>query len=179
MSLKNVWFTDGSWFFLDGIAQKNKTFYWALSKDAFKPTICQKYPIKIHVWAGVSVSGLIGPYFFYKDGSNITVNTESVHVPGLYSLVLKLRNKFSTAILMQDGATPHTALSTKTFLRQQFKDRIIGKHFTKEWPAQSPDLTPADNYLWPQLKSTMYQGHWTAALKKYTKFEACNNTLHK
>ena len=88
----------------------------------------------------------------------IQYNSESVHVPGLYSLVLKLRNKFSKAILMQDGATPHTALSTKTFPRQQFKDRIIGKHFTKEWPAQSPDLTPADNYLWPQLKSRMYQG---------------------
>ena len=59
---------------------------------------------------------------------------------------------------MQDGATPHTALSTRTFLRQQFKDRIIGKHFTKECPAQSPDLTPADYYLWSQLKSRMYQG---------------------
>ena len=68
--LKNVWFTDESWFFSDGIAQKNKAFYWALSKDAVKPTIFQKYPIKVHV----SVSGLIGPYFFHKDGSYITVN---------------------------------------------------------------------------------------------------------
>ena len=60
---------------------------------------------------------------------------------------LKLRNKFSKDILMQDGATPHTALSTRTFLRQQFKDWIIGKHFTKEWLALSPDLTPADYYF--------------------------------
>ena len=37
--LKNVWFTDESWFFSDGIAQNNKAFYWALSKDAVKPTI--------------------------------------------------------------------------------------------------------------------------------------------
>ena len=105
----------------------------------------------------------------------IQCNSESVHVPGLYSLVylsIKLRNKFSKAILMQDGATPHTVLSTRTFLRQQFKDRIIGKHITKEWPAQSPELTPADYYLWPQLKSRMYQG-------QYTKIEACNNTPHE
>ena len=88
----------------------------------------------------------------------IQYNSESVHVPGLYLLVLKLRNKFSKAILMQDGAKPHTALSTRTFLRQQSTDRIIGKHFTKEWPAQSPDLTTADYYLWPQLKYKMYQG---------------------
>ena len=77
--LKNVWFTDQSWFFSDGIAQKNKAFYWALSKDAVKPTIFQKYPIKVHVWAAVSVSGLIGPYFFHKDGSNITVNQYTYH----------------------------------------------------------------------------------------------------
>ena len=107
------------------------------------------------MWAAVSVSGLIGPYFFHKDGSNITVNQYTYQdFIRWFICQLKLRNKFSKAILMQDGATPHTALSTRTFLRQQFKDRIIAK----EWPAQSPDLTPADYYLWPQLKSRMYQG---------------------
>ena len=52
----------------------------------------------------------------------IQYNSESVHVPGLYSLVdlsiEVLRNKFSKAILMQDGAAPHTALSTRTFLTE-------------------------------------------------------------
>ena len=130
--LKNVWFTDESCFYSDGIAQKNKAFYWALSKDAVKPTIFQKYPIKVHVWAAVSVSGLIGPYFFHKDGSNITVNQYTYQdCIRWFICQLKLQNKFSKAILMQDGATPHTALSTRTFLRQQFKDRIIGKTFYK------------------------------------------------
>ena len=104
--------------------------------------------MKVHVWAAVSVSGLIGPYFFHKDGSNITVNQYTYQdCIRWFICQLKLRNKFSKAILMQDGNTPHTALSTRTFLRQQFMDWIIGKHFTKEWPQQSPDLTPADYYL--------------------------------
>ena len=154
-----------SWFFSDEIAQKNKAFHWALRKYAVKPTIFQKYPIKFHVWAAVSMFGLIGPYFFHKDGSNITVNQYTYQdFIRWFICQLKLGNKFSKAILMQDGATSHTALSTRTFQRQQFKDRIIGKHFTKEWPAQSPDLTPADYYLWPQLNSEIQDVSGPAAL---------------
>ena len=59
---------------------------------------------------------------------------------------------------MQDGATPHTALSTREYLRQTFHGRVIGKHFDKPWPPYSPDLTPVDFYLWPPLKSDMYSG---------------------
>ena len=104
--LYDVWFKDESWFFSDGIAQKNKTFYWALSKDAVKPTICQKYPIKIHVWALGRCIRFWTYWSLFLPQRRIQYNSESVHVPELYSLVLKLRNKFSKAILMQDGATP-------------------------------------------------------------------------
>ena len=51
--LKHVWFTDESWFTTDGITKKTNQFYWALNKDAVKPVISQKYPIKVHVWASV------------------------------------------------------------------------------------------------------------------------------
>ena len=59
---------------------------------------------------------------------------------------------------MQDGATQHTALSTREYLRQTFHGRVIGKHFDKPVPPYSPDLTPADFNLWPTLKSYMYSG---------------------
>ena len=97
--LRNVWFTDESWFFSD--RKKNKAFYWALSKDAVKTTIFQKYPIKVHVWVAVSISGLIGPYFFHKDGSNITVNQYTYQdCIRWFICQLKLRNKFSKAIFI-------------------------------------------------------------------------------
>ena len=157
--LKNIWFTDESCFFADGIAQKSNKFYWALSKDSVKPVIFQKYPIKIHVWSAISASGIIGPYFFHRNGSNVTVNQHAYQdCIKWFIKQLKKQRKFSTAIIMQDGATPHTALSTREFLKQAFGRRIIGKHFSDEWPAQSPDLTPADYYLWPQLKNSMYNG---------------------
>ena len=53
--------------------------------------------------------------------------------------------------MQNNGATPKTALTTRDFIRRNF-----AKGFTNEWPAQSPDLTPADFYLWPTLKSMMY-----------------------
>ena len=56
---------------------------------------------------------------------------------------------------MQDGATPpHRSVNediSETAIQGQ-------DNFTKEWPAQSPDLTPADYNFWHQLKSRMYQG---------------------
>ena len=155
--LKHVWFTDESWFTTDGITQKNNQFYWALNKDAVKPVISQKYPIKVHVWAAISVSGVIGPYFFHRAGRNITVNQYTYQECVKWFIdQLKERRKISRAILMQDGATPHTALSTRSFLTSNFGNRLIGKHFAVEWPPQSPDLTPADYYLWPTLKRLVY-----------------------
>ena len=73
--LKHIWSTDESWFYTDGIALKSHHYYWALSKDAVKPVIFQKYPIKVQVWAAVNPQyGIIGPYFFHKSGRNVTVN---------------------------------------------------------------------------------------------------------
>ena len=122
-----------------------------------KPVISQKYPIKVHVWVAISVSGVIGPYFFHRAGRNITVN-QYIYQECVKWFIdqLKERRKFSRAILIQDGATPHTALSTRSFLTSNFGNRLIGKHFAFEWPPQSPDLTPADYYLWPTLKRLVY-----------------------
>ena len=147
--LKHVWFTDESWFTTDGITQKNNQFYWALNKDAVKPVISQKYPIKVHVWAAISVSGVIG--------RKITVNQYTYQECVKWFIdQLKERRKISRAIQMQDGATPHTALSTRRFLTSNFGNRLIGNLFAVQWPPQSPDLTPADYYLWPTLKRLVY-----------------------
>ena len=59
---------------------------------------------------------------------------------------------------MQDGATPHTALSTHRYLKDIFGKKIIGKHIEYKWPPDSPDLTLADYWLWPTLKRVVYSG---------------------
>ncbi|GFT78570.1 uncharacterized protein TNCV_4491551 [Trichonephila clavipes] len=58
---------------------------------------------------------------------------------------------------MQDGATSHTANPVKAFLIQTFgEDRIVSRHCRYPWPPRSPDLTPADFWLWGYLKSCVY-----------------------
>ena len=86
--------------------------------------------------------GIIGPYFFHADGKNISVNkyTYQTCVQWFVS-ELKKRRRFKRAVFMQDGAKPHTALSTREYLRQTFHGCVIGKHFDKPWPPYSPDLT--------------------------------------
>ena len=108
--LTDMWFTDESWFTGDGIAQKKNAYYWALTRDAVKPVRFQKHPTKVHVWAAISVRGILGPYFFHADGKNISVNqyTYQTCVKWFVS-ELKKRRRFKRVVFMQDGATPHTA----------------------------------------------------------------------
>ncbi|GFX76201.1 uncharacterized protein TNCV_2145051 [Trichonephila clavipes] len=50
----------------------------------------------------------------------------------------------------------HTANPVKAFLIQTFgEDRIVSRHCRYPWP-RSPDLTPADFWLWGYLKSRVY-----------------------
>ncbi|GFX91931.1 uncharacterized protein TNCV_3577611 [Trichonephila clavipes] len=58
---------------------------------------------------------------------------------------------------MQDGATSHTANPVKTSLIQTFGEgRIVSRHCRYPWPPRSPELTPADFWLWGYLKSRVY-----------------------
>ncbi|GFV21451.1 uncharacterized protein TNCV_2372081 [Trichonephila clavipes] len=58
---------------------------------------------------------------------------------------------------MQDGATSHAANPVKAFLIETFgEDRIISRRCRYPWPPRSPDLTPADFWLWEYLKSRVY-----------------------
>ncbi|GFS65558.1 uncharacterized protein TNCV_2469401 [Trichonephila clavipes] len=58
---------------------------------------------------------------------------------------------------MQDGATSHTANPVKAFLILTFgEDRIVSRRCRYPWPPRSPDLTPADFWLWGYLKSRVY-----------------------
>ncbi len=57
---------------------------------------------------------------------------------------------------MQDGAPPHIANPVKDFLRNQFGDDIISRHFPHAWPPRSPDLNPCDYFLWGYLKQRVF-----------------------
>ena len=52
----------------------------------------------------------------------------------------------------QDGATPHTAKQTLTWLEDRFHGRIISLKTEQPWPPHSPDLTERWTLMVVQLK---------------------------
>ena len=76
-TLPKTWFTDESWFYSDGIAQKIHQKFWEFKKEAIEPISSQLEPLKVMVWGAVSTKGLIGPYFLHSNGRNITVDQYS------------------------------------------------------------------------------------------------------
>ena len=49
---------------------------------------------------------------------------------------------------MQDGAPPHTAGGTITFLQKLFRNRLLALGTTRDWPPHNPDLNPLDYWFW-------------------------------
>ncbi|GFU28793.1 DUF4817 domain-containing protein [Trichonephila clavipes] len=81
----------------------------------------------------------------------VKVNVQRYLMLLLEKVAPSLREKaaFSTIIFMQDGATSHSADLVKKFLIQTFGEEIIvSKRCKFSLLARSPDLTPADFWLW-------------------------------
>ena len=76
-----------------------------------------------------------------------------------YAAMLTLEDKIAIVEKFTQSRSG-TAFSSKAyftngFIRLQFKEfnkRVIGKHFDRSWPAQSPNLTPVDFFLGTTLK---------------------------
>ena len=112
------------------------------------------------MWAALSSSGIIGPFFFEAEGETETVNSDRY-------LKLRLKNKFLPALqrkgvhiadvwFQQDGAAPHAAQVVLSWLEKTFGDRFISFKTEKVWPPHSPDLNPLDFFLWVYLKEKVY-----------------------
>jgi hypothetical protein len=151
--LDSILFTDESMFDINVHLNKQTDRVWApkgslIVENAVFPV--KQFPMKVMVWAGFSAKVKIGPYFFE---SSVTADSYQEMLKSYVIPILKRYRKFSTTVFQQDGATPHTACSTKNFLRQQFgENKVISRGFPFGWPGYSPDLTPADFSLWPHLK---------------------------
>ena len=63
--------------------------------------------------------------------------------------------------MQQDGATLHFCLDVRCWLKDILPHRCIGRSahgglMFSPWPAQSPDLTPCDYFLWGYVKDKVF-----------------------
>ena len=89
---------------------------------------------------------------------------------------VKQKRKLKSSWFIQDGAPSHTDLKSWKLINGNLPNRAERKYFSVSWPHYSPDLNPADFWLWPALKKIIFrknQAPYTSvpALKRAITFE--------
>ena len=79
--------------------------------------------------------------------------------------------------LQQDGATPHCANVTLTWLENHFQDRAISRRCAADWAPHSPDLNPLDFHLWGFLKAKVYENRPKTITEMKTAIEDKNRSI--
>lgn len=167
--------SDEAHFHLTGFVNKQNYRYWA----AENPRERHETPLhsqRVTVWAMVSAFGVWEPYFFEENGAAVTV-TSARYIHMLQTFVQpKLQQLDGEIWFQQDGATAHTSRASMQVLNQMFPGRIISHRADLLWPPRSPDLAPADFFLWGYLKEKVYSHHPRTinALKEAIRAEMAN-----
>ena len=150
--LSRIVFSDECVFHVSGIASTQNTRIW----PAENPRAIQEHEMhseKITVWCAIHSEGVLDPYYF----DNETVRKED-YCQLLDTYVRQEAQNFpANALFQQDGASPHTSHDALELLGDIFGENWIGKYGPQNWPARSPDLTPADFFLWGYVKDKVFR----------------------
>jgi hypothetical protein len=157
--LSRLVMSDEAHFYLKGIVNKQNCRFWAKEN----PRRIVERPLHsshLTVWCGVTMRGIIGPFFFENEnGDTVTVNGER-YMNMLHDYVFPklVEIKLTRGVwFQQDGATSHTSKANIGLLKSKFHGRLISKFGDVWWPPRSPDLTPPDFFLWGYLKEKVYR----------------------
>lgn len=131
--------------------QSKKSIQKFHQKIQFKNSVQKKTP-KVVVWAVISSEGIIDPYFF-ENGPGRTQTVNSGRYCHMIRTFLLQKCKISLATtatppFQQDGATSHGTKTQRVALHDLFHGSVLSRRRVINWPPTSPDLTPADFFLW-------------------------------
>ena len=147
-----VW-ADEAIFKLNGHVNRHNCVYYATENPHAIITQELNSP-GITVWAGVWVGGIIGPFFFHEGNVNASSYLEMLQKEVVPTIEEEM--DLEEIVYMHDGAPAHYARVVRHYLDETFPDRWIGRRGWIDWPARSPDLTPADFFLWGVIKDRVY-----------------------
>jgi hypothetical protein len=148
--LENIMWTDEAHFYLNGQLTTRNCVIWE-KENPHRFTTTPLHSPKVTVWCGFTAKHMLPPFFFTStvDGAGYLQMLETHMKPNL-------PRTFNNITFQQDGAPPHIANPVRMFLTQTFGDRVISRLFPQKWPPRSPDLNPADYWLWGYLKHKVY-----------------------
>lgn len=152
---KYVLFSDEAKFYSDGRLNRHNCHYWSDVNPHWHRAMDHQNRWSIMVWCGIVNGHLIGPYFFQRNvDRNSYLELLRDHLPVLLENVeLATRQRLW---LQQDGASPHFAVIVRQFLNNHYNGRWIGRGGPVNWPANSPDMTSPDFFLWGYVKNVVY-----------------------
>lgn len=152
--LNKILFTDEATFTTSGMFNRKNKHYWAKENPHKIQVVKIQGRRSIHVWCGMLSNKIIGPIIFdgYLNGERyleflqreVEDHLEDVPIMG-----------YNNLIWQQDGAPAHNVMPVTNFLNNRY-NFWIGRSGTLRWPANSPDLSPLDIFLWGFLKNRVY-----------------------
>jgi len=168
--ISRVMWSDEAIFRLNGHINRHNSIYWATEN----PNVTWEQTMQaegITVWACIWYEGVIGPYFFDSTvtGQSYLAMLNDYFYPIYRELsgndwIFFIQKSILCDLLddesmffMQDGAPAHYASDVRDWLDEKFRARWIGRRGSIDWPARSPDLTPADFFLWGYVKDIVYK----------------------
>ena len=147
----NIIWTDESYFNTASAPNPKNTHFWSSQNPHLTVEIMRSGRVTLNVWCGIVRNKIIGPIFF--EGALNGQRYNQLPNSQIDEIITKFPlNVARNFVWQHDGAPGHSVLPVREFLNQNYQT-WIGRGGVIAWPANSPDLTPLDTFLWGYLKN--------------------------